>query len=129
MIVHVLRFRFKDGTTEEDISACMEALQNVGQMDSVLFSIIGQYAGVAADGYTHSSAFAMADLEAFERYINETAHRQADFIVHPHVTNFDVFDISDEDNPDLASEIANIQQRRLAADPELTRLISTIPED
>jgi hypothetical protein len=45
------------------------------------------------------------------------------------VTNFNVFDISDEDNPNLSSEIADIQQRRLAADRELTSLISAHPED
>jgi len=129
MIVHVIRFRFKDGTAQEDVAACMEALQRVGQMDSVSFAVIGQYAGPAADGYTHSAAYTLADLEAFHRYIHEPVHREADFIVHPHVTNFDAFDISDEDNPDLSAEIADIQQRRLAADRELTSLISTRPED
>jgi Stress responsive A/B Barrel Domain len=129
MIVHVLRFRFKDGTAQEDIAACMEALQRVGRMDSVSFAVIGQYAGPATDRYTHSAAFALADIEAFHRYIYEPAHREADFIVHPHVTNFDVFDISDEENPDLSSEIAEIQQGRLAADRELASLISVRPED
>ena len=128
MIVHVLRFRFKDGTAQEDVAACMEAFQRVGRMDSVSFAVIGQYAG-PADAYTHSAAFALADIEAFHRYIYEPAHRDADFIVHPHVTNFDVFDISDEDNPDLSAEIANIQQGRLAADRELASLISARPED
>jgi hypothetical protein len=129
MIVHVLRFRFKDGTAQEDVAACMEALQRVGQMESVSFAVIGQYAGPAADEYTHSAAFALADIEAFRRYMHEPVHREADFIVHPHVTNFDVFDISDEDNPNLPSEIADIQRCRLAADRELTSLISTRPED
>jgi hypothetical protein len=129
MIVHVLRFRFKDGTAQQDVAACMEALHRVGQMESVSFAVIGQYAGPATDGYTHSAAYALADMEAFHRYIYEPTHRDADFIVHPHVTNFDVFDISDEDNPNLSSEIADIQQRRLAADRELTSLISAHPED
>jgi len=129
MIVHVLRFRFKDGTAAEDVAACMEALKKVGQMDSVSFAAIGRYAGPAADEYTHSSAYALADIDAFYRYMHEPVHREADFIVHPHVTNFDVFDILDEDNPDLSSEIADIQRRRLAADRELTRLVSSQPED
>jgi len=129
MIVHVLRFRFKDGTAAADVTACMEALKKVGQMDSVSFAAIGRYASSAGAEYTHSSAYALADIDAFYRYMHEPVHREADFIVHPHVTNFDVFDILDEDNPDLSSEIADIQKRRLAADPELIRLVSSRPED
>jgi Stress responsive A/B Barrel Domain len=129
MIVHIIRFRFKDGTAQEDVAACMEALERVGRMDSVSFAVTGRYAGPAADKYTHSAAFALAGIEAFHQYVHEPAHREADFIVHPHVTNFDVFDISDEDNANLSSEIADIQRRRLAADPELTSLISARPAD
>jgi hypothetical protein len=129
MIVHVLRFRFKDGTAEADVSACLEALRRVGQMDSVSFAAIGRHLDPAADRHTHSSAFALADLDAFERYMYDPVHREADFIVHPHVTNFDVFDISDDDNPGIASDIADIQKRRLEADSELTRLITAQPEN
>ena len=125
MIVHVLRFRFKDGTAEADVAACFEALEKVGRMESVSFAAIGRYAGAAGDQYTHSSAYALADIDAFYRYIHDPVHREADFIVHPHTTNFDAFDILAEDNPYLASEIADIQRRRIAGDPELTKMINS----
>jgi hypothetical protein len=123
VILHVLRFRFKDGTNQKDVSACMAALQRVGQMESVSFAVVGQYAGAPADRYTHSSAFGLVDLDAFSRYMYDPVHREADFIVHPHVTDFEAFDISDDD-PELPHAISDIQHRRLAADQELTRLIS-----
>lgn len=96
-------------------------------MESVSSAVVGQYAGPSVDEYTHSSVFVLADIEAFDRYMHDLAHRAADFILHPHVTNFDVFDISDEANPDISSAIAHIQQRRLASDPELAELISPAP--
>jgi hypothetical protein len=122
VIVHVLRFRFKGGTSDEDYAACMAAFRAVGEMESVLLGVVGQYTGRESDTYTHSTTFAMADIEAFERYINDPAHRRADFIVHPHVINFDAFDTWDEDDPDLAAKIAAIQESRLRNDPELAKL-------
>jgi hypothetical protein len=35
----------------------------------------------------------------------------------------DAFDICDDDEPDLDAKIMDIQQRRLAADPELAELL------
>jgi hypothetical protein len=128
MIVHVLRFRFKDGTTEEDTAACLESLRAVGRMDSVLHAAIGDHFTRGTDRHTHSAAYTLADINAFEQYNGDPVHRQADFIVHPHVTNFDVFDIADEDDPDLWSKIAAIQQSRIVSDPELAKLIDLAPE-
>src|SRR5882757_11223561 len=129
MIAHVLRFRFKDGTSEEDFAVSMNALRRTGQMSTVSFAVVGQYSGSAGDGYTHSAVFGLADLEALERYMYEPAHREADFIVHPHMAKLDVFDISDEGEPDIAAKIMDIQRQRLAADPELAQLLGIVAED
>jgi hypothetical protein len=124
VIVHVLRFRFKDGTTEESASACLEALRAVGRMDSVVSAVVGDHLGSGAGRHTHSASFTLADLGGFERYMDDPVHRRADFVLHPHVTDFDVFDISDEDDPELPAKMTGIQQRRLANDPELAALIA-----
>lgn len=124
MIVHVLRFRFKDGTTEESSSACLEALRAVGRMDSVVSAVVGDHLGGGAGPHTHSASFTLADLGGFERYMGDPVHRRADFVLHPYVTDFDVFDISDEGDPGLPAKIAGIQQRRLANDPELAALVA-----
>lgn len=129
MIAHVLRFRFKDGISEEDFAASMRAFRRTGQASTVSFSVVGQYSGSPADGYTHSAVFGLADLEALETYMYEPAHREADFIVHPHMAKFDAFDISDEDDPDLEAKITDIQRRRLVADPELAELLGIAMDD
>jgi hypothetical protein len=129
MIAHVLRFSFKDGVSDQDFAACMEAFRKTAQMETVSFSIVGQYSGSPADGYTHSAIFGVADLETLERYMYEPVHREADFIIHPHTAAFDAFDISDDDDPDLKTKIMDIQRRRLVADPELAELLGIAPED
>ncbi|MCW2690047.1 MAG: Stress responsive alpha-beta barrel domain protein [Mycobacterium sp.] len=129
MIVHVLRFRFKDGTTDEDSSACLEALRAVGRMDSVVSAVVGDHLGSETDRHTHSAAFTVADLAGFERYMGDPVHRRADFVLHPHVTEFDVFDISDEHDPELRAKIAGIQRRRLEHDPQLAALIGWAPSE
>jgi hypothetical protein len=53
----------------------------------------------------------------------EPVHRDADFIVHPHMAQMDASDVTDDDEPDLGAKIMDIQQRRLAADPQLAELL------
>jgi hypothetical protein len=128
VIVHVLRFSFKPEATAENIYDSLESLRRMAEMKTVSFSIVGDYLGKPDDGFSHSVAFGIADLETFERYMYEPVHRQADSIIHPHVSQFDVFDISDDHDPDLEAKIAAIHQRRFNSDPALAELIDAIPE-
>jgi hypothetical protein len=123
VIAHVLRFRFKEETSEEEFNTAMEAFRRTGQVPSVALSVVGPYAGNPADGFTHSAVYVLADLAALDRFMYEPVHRDADFIVHPHMAQMDAFDVTDDDEPDLGAKIMDIQQRRLAADPELAELL------
>jgi Stress responsive A/B Barrel Domain len=129
VIAHVLRFSFKDGTSEEDFTAAMEAFRRTARAATVSFAVVGPYSGNPADGYTHSAIFGLADLETLERFMYEPAHREADFIVHPHMATFDGFDVSDEYDPDLEAKVMAIRRRRIAADPELAALLGIVAAD
>jgi Stress responsive A/B Barrel Domain len=129
VIAHVLRFSFKDGTSEEDFTAAMEAFRKAARAATVSFAVVGSYSGNPADGYTHSAIFGLADLETLERFMDEPAHREADFIVHPHMATFDGFDVSDEYDPDLEAKVMAIRRRRIAADPELAALLGIVAAD
>jgi len=124
MILHVIRFSFKDGVADADVAACLQALRELGDAPSVTFAVSGEQVAGASDGHTHSAAYAFADIQAFERYMYEPAHRKADFLVHPLVADFSAFDIGDGEDADLPSRIVEIQQRRLAGDVELARLVA-----
>lgn len=129
MISHVLCFSFKDDISDEDFAASMEAFRKTGQMSTVSSSVVGRYAGNPANGYTHAAVFVLADLKTLEKYMYEPVHREADFIVHPHIATMEAFDVSDEDDPDLQAKIMDIQRRRLASDPELAELLGITAED
>jgi hypothetical protein len=126
MIVHILRFSFKDGVREEDSAACLQAFRAVGEMDSVLVGVVGPYTGSEPGRYTHAATYVIADIAAFARYMNDPVHRSADFVVHPHVAAFDAFDTWDENDEDLPAKMAAIFQARVDGDPELAELIRKI---
>jgi hypothetical protein len=126
--MHVLRLRFKDDAREQDKLGAIEAIGRIGNMESVEFAVIGQDLDNCGEGYTYSHAFAIKDLDAFERYMNDPVHRAADFDLHPYVQKLGVFDISDDMDPELAVKITDVSRRRFAGDPELVELLEAIPE-
>jgi hypothetical protein len=129
MIVHVLRFAFKESAGEQEIAAALQGLDRMATMDSVSFGVAGQYLAADDDGYTHAFCFAIKDIETFEHeYMQDPIHRETDFIMHPHVAKLGVFDISDDMNPELGSLILGVNQRRYEDDPELAALIGSIPD-
>jgi hypothetical protein len=128
VIAHVLRFSFKEETSQEEFEAAMAAFRRTGQVPTVSSAIVGRYAGNPADGFTHSAVYVFADLATLERFMYEPVHRDADFVVHPLMASMDGFDISDDDEADLAARIMDIQQRRITADPELAQLLGIAAE-
>jgi hypothetical protein len=126
MIVHVLRFGFKEGTSEEDLAAIEAALARLAASEAVSFSVIGQDLGPDPE-YTFSYCVAFEDLAALERYmLHEPSHRAADFAILPHVAKLAAVDLSDDRDPDLAANIAALHQRRLDTDPEFAALLGSV---
>jgi Stress responsive A/B Barrel Domain len=129
MIVHILRFTFKDSATEQQKADGLDALERFSEMDSVAFSVAGQYMGDPADGFTHGLCVGITDIRAFEHYQREPIHRVADFVLHPTIAKVDSFDISNDLDPALGQAITDVITRRLASDPELATLLSKIPDN
>src|SRR5213080_671993 len=130
MIVHVLRFGFKEGSSDDDLAAIEAALARLAASESVAFSVVGQDLGDPAAGYTLAYCVAFEDLAALERYmLHEPAHRAADLAILPHVAKLDAVDLSDDRDPELRAKIAALLERKLAADPEIAELMSSIEAD
>jgi hypothetical protein len=127
VIAHIIRFSFKETATDGDVTATLGALRERGRMDAVSFSVVGEYAGDRAGGHTHTAVYALADLDALERYIFDPGHRETDPLVHSHITNLDFFDVSDGDESDLGAKVAAIQRRRLESDPAVAELVEFVP--
>jgi len=127
MIVHVLRFAFKDGTREEDVAAAEAALKRLAASEPVSFSVVGQDLGGAANGYALAYCVAFEDLAALERYmLHEPSHGQADAAILPHVAKIAATDLSDDDDPELGAKIAALHQHRLETDPEFAALLGSV---
>jgi hypothetical protein len=125
MIVHVLRFRFKEGTSDADLAAIEAALKRLAASDAVAFSTVGQDLG--APDYTLAYCVAFDDVAALERYmLHEPAHGAADRAILPYVARIAAVDLSDDHDPELRAKISALHQRRLATDHEFAEFMRSV---
>ncbi|WP_067824088.1 Dabb family protein [Nocardia inohanensis] len=129
MIVHQLRFRFRDETTDAQKSEILELMRRTTSVDSVAFATVGQHIGAAADDYTHALCVAWEDLTALEKYMHDPVHLAGDPSIIPHLAALAVGpDLSDDPDPDLPAKIMAANQRKIDMYPEWGALMSTIPD-
>ncbi len=130
MIVHTLRFAFRDEVAEAERERVLTLLRRTAAIDSVSFSTVGRT--VVSDpgtGYTHAYCVAIADLDALERYMFDPVHLAGDPEIIPHLAKLHIGpDVSDDPDPELNAKILAINERKLAAFPEWADLMGTIPE-
>jgi Stress responsive A/B Barrel Domain len=125
MIVHVLRFSFKEGTSDDELAAIEAALKRLASSEAASFSVVGQDLGTP--DYTLAYCVAFEDLAALERYmLHEPTHIAADRAILPHVANLAAVDLSDDRDPELGAKIAALHQHRLATDPEFAELLRSV---
>ncbi|WP_406454453.1 Dabb family protein [Streptomyces sp. NBC_01622] len=127
MIVNILRFSFKDGTTEEDKAAVLAAMRRTASVESAAFGVVGQDIG-PDDGYTHTYCAAVPDLAALERYMHDPVHLEGDDTILPHIQRITAVRFSDDMDPDLATEVGRVAAAKAAKYPEWVRQLESIPE-
>ncbi|WP_030677637.1 Dabb family protein [Streptomyces cellulosae] len=119
MIVHTLRFAFKDGTTEERKAQVLALMRRTGAVESVSFATVGQNLGDPAEGLTHAYCVGIENLAALERYMHDPVHLAGDPEIIPHLAKISVGpDLSDDMAPELAGEIMALHERKAAMYPE-----------
>ena len=128
MIVHILRFAFKDQTTDEQKAEVLAALDSIASAEPVLFKTIGQDLGNPADGFTHAYCVAVEDLAALERYMYTEPHLEGDFVILPRLAKVVAFDVSDDFDPEMHQKIAAMHRRKVEAHPEWAELLRAIPD-
>ncbi|WP_431957229.1 Dabb family protein [Nocardia lijiangensis] len=129
MIVHLLRFAFRDEATEKQKADVLAAMRRTAAVESVSFSAVGQHLGDPAAGYTHGYCVGIADLAALERYMHDPVHLAGDPGIIPHLAKLAIGpDVSDDMDPDLGAEIMAMHERKLAMYPDWARLMETIPD-
>jgi ketosteroid isomerase-like protein len=125
MIVHVLRFSFKEATNDADLAAIEAALGRLATSEAAAFAQIGQ--DLSDSEYTLTYCVGFENLATLERYmLHEPAHTVAVRAILPHVAKLAAVDFSDDPDPGLAAKIGALHQRRLDSDPEFAELMNSI---
>jgi hypothetical protein len=128
MIVIVLRFSFKDGTSDDEKGETLTMMRKAATLDSVSFSTVGHDLGDPAEGFTHTYMVGLADVAAVERYINHPDHIAGDFVYIPRLSRLASIRFSDSDDPELARQLMEVYQAKVARRPDWGALIDAIPE-
>lgn len=133
MIVHMLRFAFKDGTTKEQKARVLTLMRRTASVESVSFATVGQSLADPADGFTHAYCVGIKDMAALEQYMHDPAHLAGDPEIMPHLARIAIGpDLSDDMNPALSDQIMALHEKKAARYPEwaaqLAPLLATAQE-
>ncbi|MFC9896683.1 Dabb family protein [Nocardia sp. NPDC127579] len=129
MIIHQLRFRFRNETTEEQKAEVLALMRRTAAVDSVSFGTVGRHLGDPEAGYTHAYCVGIADLAALEEYMHDPVHLDGDPRIIPHFERLVIGpDLSDDPDPELGAKIMALHQRKVEMYPEWARQMETIPE-
>ncbi|MFH8383893.1 Dabb family protein [Kitasatospora sp. NPDC018058] len=117
MIVHMLRFAFKQDTTEQEREHVLTVMRRTASVESVSFGTVGQSLG-EEDGFTHAYCVGIADLDALRRYMHDPVHLAGDPQIMPHLSRIAIGpDLSDDMTPDLAGRILALHEEKVALYP------------
>ncbi|MFE9582412.1 Dabb family protein [Nocardia sp. NPDC006044] len=129
MIVHLLRFGFRDETTDEQKAEVLALMRRTASVESVSFSTVGQNLGDNSAGLTHAYCVGIKDLAALERYMHDPVHLDGDPRIIPHVAKIAIGpDVSDTPDPALREKIMALHEAKLAKYPDWAQLMQTVPE-
>ncbi|MER5324948.1 Dabb family protein [Streptosporangium roseum] len=128
MIVNMLRFSFREETTDEEKAEVLAAMRRTATVESVSFSTVGQDLGDPAEGYTHAYVVGVEDLTALERYMYDQVHLDGDSGILPHLARLSAVRLSDDPDPGLGGTIMAMHLKKVAKYPEWSRLLDAIPD-
>ena len=96
-VKHIAFLQFKDGTTQDTIDSCFDALHSmVGKIDGLESMIGGPYDSDEGlnDGYTHGFIMTFDSPESRDAYLPHPIHEDVKDIVVPNLERFVVFDFN-----------------------------------
>lgn len=90
-----------------------------------LLRVVGRVFG---GEHAYGAISVIEDVDGYDEMMNHPARLEIDRIGLPLVEKFESFDISDDPDPELARELAEIHQRRFDNLPDIAELVSGIGE-
>jgi len=124
MIYHIVRMTFKPGISPDEREAGIDRLRRYPQeIDVIQASCVGPDIG---GEYEFGGMYAVADIEAYETYMNAPWHLATDAAGLPLVSAFVSFDLTDDEDPAIADKIAEVHRRRYESHPEVLGLVNDL---
>jgi hypothetical protein len=124
MIYHIVRMTFRPDISPEDRENGIERLRRYQQEIDVIQT---QCVGADIGGeYEFGGMYALADIEAYETYMNAPWHLETDAAGLPLVSAFVSYDLTDDEDPDIADKIADVHRRRYENHPEVLDLVNDL---
>ena len=125
MIYHINRATMKATATPAQIEAALESWRTQGRSNPAIKSfIVGRDHG---GDYEYSSVFVVEDLDGLFEYLTHPTTYQTDHLGLNLVERLDIFDVSDDDDPELNAKIQELHRRRNELNPEIAGMLADVP--
>ena len=125
MIYHINRATVKAGTTPEQIEAVLESWRNQGRsIPAVKSFVVGRDLG---GDYRYGAVFAVEDLDGLYAYLTHPTTFATDDLGLHLAEDLQIFDVSDDDDPELNAKIQELHRRRNDVNPEVAAKLAAVP--
>ncbi|MDQ0772330.1 hypothetical protein QF026_000796 [Streptomyces aurantiacus] len=125
MIYHINRAKMKASATPDQIEAALESWREQGRsVPSVKSFIIGRDLG---GDFEYSAVFAVEDLDGLFEYLTHPTTYATDDLGLNLVEDLTIFDVSDDDDPELNAKIQELHRRRNELNPEVAGMLAAVP--
>jgi hypothetical protein len=126
MIYHINRATMKATATAQQIEAALESWRNQGRSNPAIRSfVVGRDHG---GDYAYSAVFVVEDLDGLFAYLTHPTTYQTDHLGLNLVERLEIFDVSDDDDPELNAKIQELHRRRNADNPEVAGMLAGVPD-
>ena len=124
MIYHCVRGSFRQEVPVAEREAAIERLRRYPQeIDVIQAWCVGRDIG---GEFEFGAMYGLADIAAYETYMNAPWHLETDAAGLPLVSNFVAFDLTDDEDPAIGEKIAEVHRRRFEARPEILGLVEDL---
>jgi hypothetical protein len=125
MIHHINRIKLKADAPSAQVEEALESLRNQGrQVSSVKSFVVGRDHG---GDFDWGATYVIEDLDGLWEYLTHPATLNSDKVGLPVVERLDIFDISDDEDPELAAKIEELHRRRNELSPETQEMLADVP--
>ena len=124
MIYHSIRVSFRPDAPADKVEALQELARRMGrEIPAVVSFCVGRDIG---GEFTHGTHYVLKDIAAYREFFAASIHREADILGMPLVENMVSLDLTDDDDPTIAEQIAEVHRTRYEGDQEILDLVQSL---